>query len=93
MMSTTKKILLAILALIVTVVYIAVTFRFRMEFGWWAFADCFALFMTVFTWLMSLLIGKMIPHSGIILSKIALFFAILFIISLIGEYVIYSYLV
>ena len=90
MMSTSRKMLLALLALIVTIVYIVVTFRFRRELGWWAYIDCFALFMTVFTWLMSLLIGKMIPHSGKLLAKIALVFAILFIISLIGEYIAYT---
>lgn len=89
-MSTTKKLLLALLALIVTIVYIALTFRFRKELGWWAFTDCFALFMTIFTWLMSLLIGKMIPHSGKLLAKIALVFGILFILALVGEYFAYS---
>ena len=82
--------LLALVALIVSIVYIALTFRFRKELGWWAYADCFALFMTIFTWLMSLLIGKMIPHSGKLLAKIALIFAILFIISLVAEYIAYS---
>lgn len=91
-MSTTKKMLLALLALIVAIVYIAITFRFRKELGWWAFIDCFALFMTVFTWLMSLVISNMIPHSGKILSKIALVFGILFILALIGEYIVYSIL-
>ncbi len=90
MMSTTKKILLALLALNVTTVYIAVTFRFRKELGWWAFIDCFALFMSVFTWLMSLLIGKIIPHSGKLLAKIALVFAILFIIALVGEFIAFT---
>ena len=89
-MSTTKKIFLALLSVIITIVYIALTFRFRKEFGWWAFIDCFALFMSVFTWLMSLLIGKMIPHSGKILAKIALVFTILFIIAFVGEYFAYS---
>ena len=89
-MSTPKKILLALLALLVTIVYIVLTFRFRKELGWWAFIDCFALFMTVFTWLMSILIGKMIPHSGMLLAKIALIFGILFLISLIGEYIAYT---
>lgn len=91
-MSTTKKMLLALLALIVAIVYIAITFRFRKEFGWWAYIDCFALFMTVFTWLMSLVIGNMIPHSGKLLAKIALVFGILFILSLVGEYIAYTIL-
>ncbi|MDE5845933.1 MAG: hypothetical protein K2F93_03755 [Muribaculaceae bacterium] len=82
--------LIALLALVVSIVYIAVTFRFRKELGWWAFADCFALFMAVFTWLMSLLISRMIPHSGSVLSKMALVFSILFVIALVGEYIAYS---
>lgn len=92
-MTTSKKTLLALLALIVTIVYIAVTYRFRKELGWWAYIDCFALFMSVFTWLMSLVIGKMIPHSGRLLAKIALVFGILFIIALVGEYFVYSALI
>ena len=90
MMSTTKKMLLALLALIVSIVYIVVTFRFRKELGWWAFADCFALFMSVFTWLMSLVISGMIPHSGQMLAKIALVFGILFVIAFVAEYFVYS---
>ena len=89
-MSTNRKILLAFLSVIITIVYIAVTFRYRKEFGWWAYIDCFALFMSVFTWLMSLLIGKMIPYSGKLLAKIALVFGILFILAVIGEYVAYT---
>ena len=92
MMTTSKKMLLALLALLVSIVYIAVTFRFRKEFGWWAFSDCFALFMAVFTWLMSLVISRMIPHSGQVLSKMALVFGILFIIALVVEYFVYSML-
>lgn len=91
-MSTSKKMLLALFALIVSIVYIVVTFRFRKELGWWAFSDCFALFMAVFTWLMSLVISRMIPHSGKLLATIALVFGILFVISLVGEYIAYSVL-
>ena len=89
-MNSSRKMLIALLALVVSIVYIAVTFRFRKELGWWAFADCFALFMAVFTWLMSLLISRMIPHSGSVLSKMALVFSILFVIALLGEYIAYS---
>lgn len=89
-MSTTKKILLALIALIISIIYIAVTFRFRKELGWWAYADCFALFMAVFTWLMSIVISRMIPHSGKLLATIALVFGILFVIALIVEYIAYS---
>ena len=90
MMSGKQKLLLALLALIVSIAYIAVTFRFRKELGWWAFSDCFALFMSVFTWLMSLVISRMIPHSGKVLAKMALLFGILFVIALVVEYFVYS---
>lgn len=89
-MSTSKKMLLALVALIVSVVYIAVTFRLRRELGWWAYADCFALFMAVFTWLMSLVISRMIPYSGKLLATIALVFGIIFVIALVAEYIAYS---
>lgn len=90
MMSGKQKLLLALLALIVSIAYIAVTFRFRKELGWWAFSDCFALFMSVFTWLMSLVISRMIPHSGKVLAKMALLFGILFVIALVVEHFVYS---
>ncbi len=90
-MSFSRKILLALVALILTIAFIAISFDFRRQLGWWAFIDLFALFMTVFSWLMSLLIGKMIPHSGIVLQKLSVIFGILFVISLIGEYIAYTY--
>lgn len=90
MTATTKKMLLALFALIISIIYIAITFRFRKELGWWAFIDCFALFMSVFTWLMSLIISQMIPHSGKVLAKMALLFGILFVIALVGEYIAYT---
>lgn len=87
-----RSILLAFLALILAVTMIVITFDFRRNIGWWAFSDSFALFMTVFTWLMSLLVGRIIPHSGKVLKKIALVFAVVFVIALIGEYVAYAVL-
>ena len=82
--------LLALLGLFVSIVYIAVTFRFRRELGWWAYSDCFVLFMAVFTWMMSVVISRMIPHSGKILMYISLIFCILFVIALVVEYIVYS---
>lgn len=89
-MNTTKKMTLALLALIIAIIYIVLTFRFRMELGWWAFADCFMLFMAIFSWLMSLVISGMIPNSGRVLSNIAFVLGILFVVSLVGEYITYS---
>ena len=89
-MNFSRKLLLALLALILSVAIIAITFDFRRQLGWWAFADCFALFMAVFVWLMSLVIGKMIPHSGKVLARIAVVFGILFLVALVAEYIVYS---
>lgn len=90
-MNYSRKLLLALLSLILAIAIIAITFDFRRKLGWWAFADCFALFMTVFTWLMSLVVGKMIPHSGRVLARIALVFGVLFVLALVVEYIIYSF--
>lgn len=92
MKTTGRKILLALVAFILTIAVIAITYDFRRQLGWWAFIDCFALFMMVFTWLMSILIGKMIPHSGKLLANIALIFGVLFVVALIVEFVVYSYI-
>ena len=89
-MTSSKKTLLALLALIVIIVYIAVTFRWRRELGWWDFDDCFILFMSVFTWVMSLLVARIIHHSGKVLSNMALVFGVLFVIALIAEYIVYT---
>lgn len=86
MTKTSRNILLSVLALILTIVMIAITFRFRKELGWWAFIDCFTLFMTLFSWLMSEVIGIMIPNSGKLLQKIAIVFGILTIVAWIVEY-------
>lgn len=90
MKKTSRNILLASISLLVIIAMIAITFGFRRELGWWAFIDCFTLFMTAFSWLMSILVGYMIPQSGKLLQKIAIVFAVLTIIAWIAEYIIYS---
>lgn len=89
-MKFSQKILLALVSFILVIAVIAITYDFRRQLGWWAFIDCFALFMTVFIWLMSLVIGKMIPYSGRVLARIAVVFGILFVVALVGEYIVYS---
>lgn len=87
MKKTSRNILLASISLIATIAIIAVTFQFRRELGWWAFIDCFTIFMAVFTWLMSIAIGYIIPQSGKLLQKIAIVFAILTLVAWIVEYI------
>lgn len=86
MTKTGRKILLAVICLIVVIAMIGITFEFRRQLGWWAFIDCFTLFMTCFSWLMSLLIARIIPHSGKILQNIAIIFAALTLVAFIVEY-------
>lgn len=90
MKKTSRNILLAAISLIVIIAMIAITFEFRRQLGWWAFIDCFTLFMTAFSWLMSIAVGYMIPHSGKLLQKIAMVFAILTVIAWLIEFIIYS---
>lgn len=87
MKKTSRNILLASISLIATIAMIAITFQFRRELGWWAFIDCFTIFMAVFTWLMSIAIGYIIPQSGKLLQKIAIVFAILTLLAWIVEYI------
>lgn len=88
-----RNLIFAFLGLLISVALIVITFDFRRSIGWWAFADAFALFMTVFTWMMSIIVGKIIPHSGMVLKKITVIFAILFALCLIGEYIAYMILI
>lgn len=87
-----RNLILSFIAIIVAIAIIAITFDFRRQLGWWAFADAFALFMTVFAWMMSILISRIIPHSGQMLKKAAVVFAILFVVALLGEFIAYSIL-
>lgn len=90
MKKSNRNILLASISLLVIIAMIAITFEFRRQLGWWAFIDCFTLFMTAFTWLMSIAIGYMIPQSGKLLQKIAIVFAILTLLAWFAEFIIYS---
>lgn len=90
MKKTSRNLLLASISLVVVIAMIAITFEFRRQLGWWAFIDCFTIFMTVFTWLMSIAVGYMIPHSGRVLQKFAIIFAILTVIAWLIEFIVYS---
>lgn len=81
--------ILSALALIISIVYILVTFGLRKDFGWCAFIDCFALFMTSFLWMMSIAIGRIIPLSGITIRNFAIGAFFLFLVSLLIEYLVF----
>lgn len=86
----TYNLIATLLSLVAVVILIICTFGFRRELGWWAFIDEFALFMCVFSHLMAIMLARMSPYAGKTLNRASLVFGILFVISLIGEYIIYA---
>lgn len=73
--------------LILVVAVICFTYRLRTE--WWCFIDVFFFFMAAFLQLMSLFIARTIPSAGRTLSRMAFFSAILAIIALIAETIVW----
>lgn len=84
------KMIFSVLAIIVSILYIALTYSYRKEIGWWAFIDCFALFMASFLWMMSIAVGRIIPLSGKTIGWLALGAFLLFVVSLVVEFVMYN---
>lgn len=78
----------AVVAFCIVVVYIVLTFKLR--FAWWTFIDEFFAFMMVFTHLMALFLARLNPFVRRKLDTCAMIFGILFIISLIVEYVLFQ---
>lgn len=86
-----RSILWTVVGLVISIVYIGFSFKFRKELGWWAFIDPFALFMSVFTELMALVIGRMIPSAGKTLNIASMVFGIIFVIAIVVECVFWSF--
>lgn len=76
------RMICSVLAIVISIVYIAATFGLRKEVGWWAFIDCFALFMSSFLWMISIVIGRIIPLSGKTIRSLAIAAFVLFLLSL-----------
>lgn len=81
----TRKTLITSILLVLSIIYLACTFKYRRELGWWAFIEPFALFMSEFTELMSIFIGRMIPTAGKTLNMISYLLGAVFVIFLIVE--------
>ena len=75
-------------AFCIVIAYMVLTFRLR--FAWWTFIDEFFAFMMVFTHLMALFLARFNPFVRRKLDTCAMVFGLLFIISLIAEFVIFQ---
>ncbi len=73
------------LAFIVVIVILVCTFSMRTV--WWSFIDIFFMFMAAFTNLVAVTIKKINPAISSRLDKFTSAFFILWIISLIGEWI------
>lgn len=85
-----RSILWTVIALVISIAYIGFSFKYRKEMGWWAFIEPFALFMSTFTELMALVIGRTIPSSGKSLNKASIVFGIIFAIAIVVECILWS---
>lgn len=81
-----------LIGLVAVIIFIVCTFGFRKQFGWWAFMDVFALFMCVFSHLMALMLRRMSIYAAKRMDMFAMVFGVLFVITLIAEFIIYSYI-
>lgn len=75
-------------ALLLIILLIVVTFRLRQ--AWWAFADIFFVFMMAFCHLTAVYLAKANPYASRKLDLTALVFAVLMIIALIVEFILYQ---
>lgn len=81
----TRTILFTVIGLVISILYLAFSFRYRKELGWWAFIEPFALFMSTFTELMALIIGRMIPSAAKTLQIISFVLGGIFCVAIVVE--------
>lgn len=74
--------------LLLTLVIILLTFSLRTV--WWCFFDIFFLFMMTFLHLVAVYVGRLNRHSAIALDRIAFWCGILFVVSLIAEFIVWQ---
>ena len=87
MKSLLRSKFVAWLALLVVIIVIIATFKFRP--AWWAFIDEFFAFMMVFSQLAALYLYGINQYVGKKLQMFAAIFGGLMILSFIGEYIAY----
>lgn len=79
------------LAFVLVLVYMVVTFKFRMEIGWWMYIDIFFIFMAAFMNLLICYLRKINPFVARKLNTFAFLFGLLFLVALIAEWAIFLF--
>lgn len=82
--------ILSWIALLLSVIYLVVTFSWKATMGWWAFCDGFFVFMAIFAHLCALYLSRVNPYASKKLDMFAFIAFILFILSFIIEWVIFE---
>ena len=78
-------------ALAVEIIVLVVTFRMRTV--WWGFIDVFFMFMAAFVNVVSVSVSKINPIVARKLNTCALIFVVLWVVSLIGEWIAFEVLI
>lgn len=78
-------------ALAVAIIVLVVTFRMRTV--WWGFIDVFFMFMAAFVNVVSVSVSKINPIVARKLNTCALIFVVLWVVSLIGEWIAFEVLI
>lgn len=78
-------------ALAVAIIVLVVTFRLRTV--WWGFIDVFFMFMAAFVNVVSVSVSKINPIVARKLNTCALIFVVLWVVSLIGEWIAFEVLI
>lgn len=79
------------LAFVVAIVILVSTFSLRTV--WWSFIDVFFMFMAAFLNLVGVMIGSVNPAVSRKLNSIVLVFVVLWVLSLIGEWIAFECLI
>lgn len=63
--------------LLIILVWIVIKVTMPQPLPWWAFLDVFFAFMAAFCMLAATYLGRMSPHAGVTLNKVAFWCAVL----------------
>lgn len=81
-----------LMCVVLVAVILIICTTFSMRGTWWSFIDVFCFFMAAFMQLMALTLGAKIPTAGKQFSVLALVFALVGVVALIGEAIAWYFL-
>lgn len=90
MKSLLQNKILCWVALLLTVIYMVITFTCKAMLGWWSFCDVFFIFMAIFAHLCALYLSRLNPYASRTLDLFAFILLLLFVVAFIVEWVVYA---